>query len=145
MFDNAINIRALPLLVAAAFANPLAAAPARDLAGQWIGTSLLDGQNEPARTTLDLGADDEGSTLRIESRTTCTLKRGNYAPAQVGEPQAWTLSFKSASGGDACARLAQGTFVFRPGAAPRTLELDIVYPGRDGGSNHRRGRLSRYP
>jgi len=149
MFNNASKVRVLPLLLAAAFAcgasNPLAAAAARELNGQWIGSSLLDGQHETAKTTLELGTDDEGTTLRIESRTTCTLKRGNYAPLQGEDAQAWTLTFKAANGGEACDRLVQGKFVVRAGGTARTLDFDVVYPGRDGTSNHRHGRLSRYP
>jgi hypothetical protein len=149
MFENASKVRVLPLLLAASLTSvisiPLAAAATRDLNGQWTGASLLEGQRETAKTTLELGANDEGSTLRIESRTTCTLKRGNYAPLQSQDEQAWSLTFKDAQGGEACERLAQGKFVVRAGSTPRTMEFDVVYPNRDGTSNHRHGMLSRYP
>lgn len=147
MFENASKFRVLSSLLPVSFACAASlslAAAGRDLDGQWIGNSLLDGQHETAKTTLDLGTDDEGSTLRVEGRMTCTLRGGSHAPLQE-DARAWSLSFKSAHGGDACERLAQGKFVVRAGAAPRTIEFDVVYPGRDGTSNHRHGLLSRYP
>ena len=148
MSDNASKARLLSsvLAVALACAAPLsfAAADAHDLNGQWVGSSLLEGQRETAKTMLDLGAGDEGSTLRIESHSTCTLKQGSHAPADE-DAQAWSLSFKSAHGGEACDRLARGKFIVRAGATPHTLDFDVVYPGSDGTPNHRHGRLSRYP
>ncbi len=149
MYEYASKVRLLSSLLvvslACASAISLAATEARDVNGQWIGGSLLDGQRETAKTLLDLGAGEESSTLRIESRSTCTLKRGNYALLEGGDASAWSLSFKAANGGEACERLAQGKFVVRAGANPRTLEFDVVYPGSDGTSNHRHGVLSRYP
>lgn len=121
-----------------------AAAPSADLGGQWIGGSLLDGQRESAKTVLDLDAAGD-STLRVESRVTCTLRGGNVASLDSGATGAWTLSFKSAHGGEACERMAQGKIVLRAGDKPRTLDFDLVYPGRDGASNHRHGLLSHYP
>ena len=148
MFDNASKARLLSSMLAAALACAaplsLAAADTRDLNGQWVGNSLLEGQRETAKTMLDLGAGDESSTLRIEGHTTCTLKQGNHAPLDE-DAQAWSLSFKSAHGGDACDRLVRGKFSVRGGSTPRTLEFDVVYAGSDGTPNHRHGMLSRYP
>ena len=135
----------LALTLSSFAATALAAASPHELSGQWIGGSLLDGQRETAKTTLDLGADDEGTTLRIENRSNCTLKRGNYAPLQGEETSAWSLSFKAAQGGESCERLAQGKFVLRAGATPRTIQFDVVYPSSDGSPNHRHGTLTRYP
>jgi hypothetical protein len=149
MYEYACKVRVLPSLLAVALACTsalaFAASGARDPSGQWIGGSLLDGQRETAKTTLDLGAGGESGTLRIESRSTCTLRRGNFTPIEGGDASAWSLSFKDANGGESCDRLAKGKFVVRAGATARTLEFDVVYPASDGTSNHRHGVLSRYP
>ena len=129
---------AMPLL--AAYAHATASA---ELSGQWVGNSQVDGDKIVARTSLSLGtADAENATLRIEGRSTCTLREGRYASGANG---AWTLSFKDASGGDACARLSKGTFVLHEGTTPRQLDFEVTYPASDGGQNLRRGALSRYP
>lgn len=125
-------------------ATSAAALPAADLSGQWVGASLLDGQRETVKTVLDLNTAGD-STLRVESRMTCTLNGGNVASLDGSDAAAWTLSFKSAHGGEACERMAQGKIVLRAGDKPRTLDFDLVYPGRDGASNHRHGLLSHYP
>jgi len=149
MYSNCMKDRLLSCLIFAALATTTsvagaAATPRTDLSGQWVGGSLLDGQRESAKTVLELnGAGD--STLRVESRMTCTLKGGNVASLDGSDAAAWTLSFKSAHGGEACERMAQGKFVLRAGDKPRTLDFDLVYPGRDGASNHRHGLLSHYP
>ena len=130
-----------------AFAGSLLAlslpAMATDLHGQWVGNSQVDGARSIARTTLMLGAPGaEDSTLRIEGGTTCTLGQGTYA-ADAGDTV--SLTFKQARGGDACARMAKGTFTLRAGSKPRSLEFEASYPGADGGQNQRHGALSRYP
>jgi hypothetical protein len=108
-----------------------------------VGNSQVDGARSVARTTLTLGAADaENSTLRIEGSTTCTLGQGKYA---TGSGDTLSLTFKEARGGDACARMAQGTFSVRAGSKPRTLEFDASYPAADGSPNQRRGALTRYP
>ncbi|MEP6939592.1 MAG: hypothetical protein ABI846_07500 [Rudaea sp.] len=131
------------LAVTASLANAAVTLPG-DMTGQWIGSSLLDGQRETAKTMLDLTGDGD-STLRVESHTTCTLKGGNYTALEGGDAGAWSLAFKSAQGGEACERMTQGKFVLHAGNKPRTLDFDLVYPGRDGASNHRHGMLSHYP
>jgi hypothetical protein len=133
-----LALLATPLL--AAYAHATAGA---ELSGQWVGNSQVDGDKIVARTSLSLGAADaDNTTLRIEGRSTCTLRDGHYA---AGADGAWTLSFKEATGNDACARLARGTFTLRAGTAPRQLDFEVTYPAADGGQNLRRGALSRYP
>lgn len=149
MNSNRMNHRLLSCLIFAALAATAslasaAATPSADLGGQWVGGSLLDGQRETAKTVLELNSTGD-STLRVESRMTCTLKGGDVAALDGSDAAAWTLSFKSAHGGEACERMAQGKIVLRAGNKPRTLDFDLVYPGRDGASNHRHGLLSHYP
>lgn len=114
-----------------------------ELRGQWIGNSQMDGETTIAKTSLSLGAaDDENTTLRVEGRSTCTLRQGHYTAGSSGD---WSLSFKDAKGGEPCTRLAQGTFVLHPGNTPRQMMLDVSYPGPDGHPNQRHGLLTRYP
>jgi hypothetical protein len=114
-----------------------------ELKGQWIGNSQMAGETTVAKTSLSLGApDDDGTTLRVEGRSTCTLRQGHYAAGSGGD---WSLSFKDAKGGESCTRLAQGTFVLHAGNTPRQLTLDVAYPGPDGHQNERHGMLTRYP
>lgn len=111
--------------------------------GQWIGNSEVDGTSIPVRTTLTLGAPDaDDSTLALEGNRTCMLKRGSYS-ASSGD--ALTLTFKLANGGDACERLAKGTFTVRAGESARSITFEAIYPDAKGGKNLRRGVLSRYP
>jgi hypothetical protein len=113
-----------------------------NLRGTWVGNSMLEGERSSVKTTLSLGSTDEqNTTLRIDDTRSCTLKLGSYTEQGT---DAWTLSFKAVQGGEACERLAQGSFSLRTGG-PRKLELDVTYPGRDGSQNHRRGVLNRYP
>jgi len=107
--------------------------------GQWVGNSVLDGRNFPDKTVLTLAADN--ATLRIEGHSVCKLGQGSYSALE----NAWSLSFKQADGGDACARLAKGNFSLHPGSKPRTMEFEVTYPGADGSQNRRYGTLSRYP
>jgi hypothetical protein len=124
-----------------ACASALAAATA-ELSGQWVGSSGIEGGRSGDKTTLALGAPEaDNSTLRIEGRTTCTLRDGSYSAAADG---AWTLSFKGANGTEACERLARGKFTLRQDA-PRKLSFEASYPGPDGTPNQRSGVLSRYP
>ena len=142
------NVQGGPLAVlSTAFAGSLLTisvhAAATDLHGQWVGNSQVEGARSVARTTLTLGASDaENSTLRIEGSTTCTLGRGKYA---TGSGDTLSLTFKQAIGGDACTRMATGTFKVRAGSKSRSLEFEASYPSADGGQNLRRGALSRYP
>lgn len=143
------NVRSryrLTVLLTAALAVTVTSAYAiaePELKGQWIGNSQLDGQNAVSKTSLSLGSpDDEGTTLRVEGRATCTLRQGHYAVGSSGE---WSLSFKDAKGGESCERLAQGTFVLRAGSSPRQLTFEVTYPGPDGHQNQRHGLLTRYP
>ncbi|MEP6484305.1 MAG: hypothetical protein ABJB01_07640 [Rudaea sp.] len=125
---------ALPLMAVAAVGS---------LGGQWTGNSQVDGDRVVSKTTLSLGApDEENSTLRIEGRSTCTLKQGKYSVDGSGSG---TLSFKETMGGDACTRLAKGTFNLHPGNTARQLDFEVKYPGSDGQDVLRRGALSRYP
>ena len=144
MKDRLLSSLSFAALAAAASLASAAATPPTDLSGQWVGGSLLDGQRESAKTVLDLNGTGD-STLRVESRMTCTLRGGNVASLDGSDTAAWTVSFKSAHGGEACGRMAQGKIVLRTGDKPRTLDFDLVYPGRDGASNHRHGLLSHYP
>lgn len=113
-----------------------------NLRGTWIGRSTLEGERTSVKTTLSFGGkDDQNTTLSIDETRSCMLKLGSYSEQGT---DAWTLSFKSAQGGEACERLAQGTFSLRTGG-PHKLEFDVTYPARDGSQNHRRGVLSRYP
>src|ERR1700761_1550365 len=129
------------LFVAPAFAFSAIAADMPT--GQWSGNSQVDGDHTVAKTILSLGtADAEDGTLRIDGRSTCTLKQGKFASADAG---AWTLSFKDTSDGDACPRLAKGTFTLRQGATPRQRDFEVKYPGSDGQYVLRRGALTRYP
>jgi hypothetical protein len=130
------------LLAAAASLSAHAAATA-DVGGQWIGNSWVEGGRGATKSTLALAAPDaDESTFSIEDRSSCTLKRGSYSAA--GD-DAWSLTFKEARGSDACERLAKGTFTLRAGSKPRTLDLEVTYPGPDGQPNVRRGTLTRYP
>lgn len=120
-----------------------AAATTDSLNGQWTGNSKVEGDASIAKTFLSLGIpDSENATLRIEGRNTCTLRQGSYREDSSG---AWTLSFKDTMGGDACIRLAKGTFMLRPGSTSRQLDFDVKYPGSDGQDVRRRGALTRYP
>jgi hypothetical protein len=133
---TAIAVALLPGALAQAAADS-------DVSGQWVGNSQLDGSRSVGKTTLVLGASaTEDSSLRIEDRSTCTLKQGSYSAGANGD---WSLSFKQAKGGDACERLAKGTFTLRSGSSPRALQFEVTYPGPDGGQNVRRGALARYP
>jgi len=136
--------RSLTWLVATASIASLAQATAgADLRGQWVGNSQVDGAHSVSRTTLTLGAPDaEDSSLRIEGNTSCLLSHGKYA---AGSGDAWSLTFKEGRGGDACERMARGTYTVHPGSKPRSLEFEATYPNSDGGQNQRRGALSRYP
>ena len=139
-----VSTRKSIAILIAAFA-PLvgAGATVESLNGQWNGNSQVDGDKSVAKTLLSLGApDSENSTLRIEGRNTCTLRQGSYKADDTG---AWTLSFKDPMGGDACTRLAKGTFMLRPGSTPRQLDFEVKYPGSDGQEVLRRGALTRYP
>jgi hypothetical protein len=132
------------LILLAAFAPLLGAATTTDsLNGQWNGNSQVDGDQSVAKTLLSLGApDSDSATLRIEGRNTCTLRQGSYRADSAGK---WTLSFKDTMGGDACTRLAKGTFMLHPGTTPRQLDFEVNYPGSDGQDIRRRGALTRYP
>ncbi len=111
--------------------------------GQWSGNSRIDGDRAAVKTTLSLGAPDgDDSLLRIDGRNVCTLKHGTYRSNSAGT---WDLSFKEMTGGDACARLAKGTFTLRAGSTPRQLDFEVKYPGADGQDLVRRGALNRYP
>jgi hypothetical protein len=130
----------VPFIVVTSLA---AAATADSINGQWSGNSQVDGDRAVSKTMLSLGTPDgDNTTLRIEGRNTCTLKQGKYSPDASG---AWTLSFKEPMGGDACTRLAKGTFTLRTGATARQLDFEVKYPGSDGQDVLRRGALSRYP
>ena len=129
--------------VAFAAAPAALAAETADVGGQWVGNSRLDGGGTDDKTMLTLGAPDSASSsLRIEGRTTCSLRDGTYQASTDGT---WTLAFKDAKGSDACQRLAKGTFTLRHEASSRQLSFDVSYPGPDGQSNLRRGALTRYP
>lgn len=134
----------VPMAVAATFLAAYAhGTVSAELSGQWMGNSQIEGDKLVAKTSLSLGSPEgENSTLRIDSRNTCTLKQGSYS---AGADGAWNLSFKETTGGEACARLAKGTFVLHPGATPRQLDFEVSYPNSDGQQNLRRGALSRYP
>ena len=131
-------------ILAAAFASVAArAAAAPELGGQWIGNSSIDGQRSVSRATLSLaGVDSDGTTLRIEDASTCTLRKGKYSAASEGS---WTLSFSDASGGDSCKRLAAGTFALRRGERPKQLYLEATYQSADGAQAVRRAIFNRYP
>jgi len=126
------------------FVTSLAAAATIDtISGQWSGHSQVDGDQVVAKTMLSVGSpDEENAFLRIEGRSTCTLKQGKYSSDESG---AWTLSFKEPMGGDACTRLAKGTFKLHPGSTARQLDFEVKYPGSDGQEILRRGALIRYP
>ena len=130
------------VLVAATASLGVHAATIADVSGQWVGNSWVDGGRVPAKSSLALAANADESTFSIEDRSPCTLKHGSYTAA--GD-DAWSLSFKEARGGEACDRLVKGTFTLRAGSRPRTLELEVTYPGPDGQPNVRRGALVRYP
>ncbi|HEX4481357.1 MAG TPA: hypothetical protein VH082_11140 [Rudaea sp.] len=139
-----VSTRTLTIVLIAAL-SPLSGAIATtdSLNGQWTGNSKVEGDQSIAKTFLSLGApDNENATLRIEGRNTCTLRQGSYRADTAG---AWTMSFKDTMGGDACTRLAKGTFTLRPGSTPRQLDFDVTYPGSDGKDVRRRGALTRYP
>jgi hypothetical protein len=138
------STRKTAVLLLAACAPLLGAATTTDsLSGQWNGNSQVDGDQSVAKTLLSLGGPDaDNATLRIEGRNTCTLRQGSY---RVDSSGAWTLSFKDTMGGDACTRLAKGTFVLHPGSTPRQLDFEVKYPGSDGQDVRRRGALTRYP
>jgi hypothetical protein len=122
---------------------PAFATTPSDLRGQWVGNSTLDGGSSIAKTTLSLGAPDkDDSALRIEGNSSCVLGHGSYA---AGSGEAWSLTFKDASGGALCERLAKGSFTVRPGSAPRSVEFEAAYPNSDGGTNRRSGILKHYP
>ena len=141
MQRNSRNLTALA--IAALLGASAPAAATADVSGQWVGNSQLDGSRNLGKTTLVLGAADaEDSMLRIEDRSSCTLKQGKYSAAADGS---WSISFKEAKGGESCERLAKGTFTLHEGVSPRTLQFEVTYPGPDGGQNLRRGALSRYP
>jgi|GEM_PF-1476449 hypothetical protein len=130
------------MLVTPLLAMRVHASAGGDLDGRWLGSLHIDGDAAPAPTSLLLGhADEANATLRIEGRHTCTLRHGRY----VADGGAWRLTFTEASGGAACARLAQGTFVLRQGKAPRQLDLEIAQLGADGKEIVRRGSVTRYP
>ncbi len=141
-----ITTRTLTIALIATFTPLIAAAvaaPGDSLNGQWTGNSKVEGDQSIAKTFLSLGGpDSENATLRIEGRNTCTLRLGSYRADASG---AWTLSFKDTMGGDACTRLAKGTFTLRPGSSPRQLDFDVKYPGSDGQDVRRSGALTRYP
>lgn len=139
-----ISTRKIAVALCAAFAPFLgAAATSESLSGQWNGNSQVDGDQSIAKTLLSLGAPDaDGATLRIEGRNTCTLRGGSYRADASG---AWKLSFTYTLGGDACTRLAKGTFTLRPGSSARQLDFEVKYPGSDGQDIRRRGALTRYP
>ena len=119
------------------------ASASTDLHGQWVGNSQLDGSRAAAKTTLVLGsADSDDSSLRLDDRNPCTLRHGTWSSAAN---DAVTLSFKDANGSEACERLARGRFTLVPGTAPRSLRLEVAYPGPDGSENIRHGVLTRYP
>ena len=119
------------------------AATAETINGQWTGNSQVDGDQAVAKTMLSLGSPDgDNASLRIEGRSTCTLKQGTYSSDASG---AWTLSFKEPMGGDACTRLAKGTFKLHSGSTARQLDFEVKYPGADGQEILRRGALTRYP
>lgn len=125
------------------FVSLAAAATMDAISGQWTGNSQVDGDQAVAKTMLSLGAPDgDNATLRIEGRNTCTLKQGKYSSDEAG---VWTLSFKEPMGGDACTRLAKGTFRLHPGSTARQLDFEVKYPGSDGQEIQRRGALTRYP
>ena len=133
----------LSVLLFLPFVSVVAATTANSLNGQWTGNSQVDGDRVVSKTMLSLGApDEENSTLRIEGRSTCMLRLGTYSVDASG---AGTLSFKENRGGDACTRLAKGTFTLHPGSTPRQLDFEVKYPGSDGQDVLRRGALSRYP
>jgi hypothetical protein len=133
----------LPVLVALPLVSTVAVAAAGSLGGQWTGNSQVDGDRVVSKTMLSLGGpDEENSMLRIEGRSTCTLKQGTYSVDASGSG---TLSFKETMGGDACTRLAKGTFTLHQGNTPRQLDFEVKYPGSDGQDVLRRGALSRYP
>jgi hypothetical protein len=132
------------VILIAALAPALGTAATLDsLNGQWNGNSQVDGDKSVAKTLLSLGAPEgDNSTLRIEGRNTCTLRQGSYKSDNSGT---WTLSFKDPMGGDACTRLAKGTFTLRSGSTARQLDFEVKYPGSDGQEVLRRGALTRYP
>ncbi len=133
----------LAILVAALTPMLGVAATLDALNGQWNGNSQVDGDKSVAKTLLSLGTPDtDNSTLRIEGRNTCTLRQGSYKSDAAG---AWTLSFKDTMGGDACTRLAKGTFMLHAGSTARQLDFEVKYPGSDGQEVLRRGALTRYP
>jgi hypothetical protein len=130
----------LPIVFAMSFAS---AATVDTISGQWTGNSQVDGDRFVSKTMLSLGSPDgENALLRIEGRNTCTLRQGTYSSDASG---AWTLSFKDPMGGDACTRLAKGTFTLHPGSNTRQLDFEVKYPGSDGQEVLRRGALTRYP
>ncbi len=139
-----ITIRNTTIALFAALAPFLGAAATTDsLSGQWNGNSQVEGDQSIAKTLLSLGAPDaDGATLRIEGRNTCTLRGGSYRADSAGT---WTLSFKDTMGGDACTRLAKGTFKLHSGSGARQLDFEVQYPGSDGQDIRRRGALTRYP
>ena len=136
----------VPLAICTAIALFAASAGAMaetQLKGQWTGTSQLRGESSTSKTVLSLGSpDDEAATLRLEGRSTCNLRQGKYAPDGNG---GWNLSFKEASGGDACTRLAQGKFTLHESASSRQILFDVSYPAAGGEQNQRHGALNRYP
>jgi len=139
-----LHRRTLPGVIALiASIAAISASASTDLHGQWVGNSQLDGSRAAAKTTLVLGyADSDDSTLRLDDRNPCTLRGGTWTSAAN---DAVTLSFKDANGSEACERLARGRFTLLPGTAPRSLRLEVAYPGPDGGENVRHGVLTRYP
>ena len=135
--------KSIAILIAAFAPLVGASATVDSLNGQWNGNSQVDGDRSVAKTMLSLGAPDgDNSTLRIEGRNTCTLRQGSYKADDTGT---LTLSFKDPMGGEACTRLAQGTFTLHPGSTPRQLDFEVKYPGSDGQEVLRRGALTRYP
>ena len=136
-------VRAAAVAAVALFATSAGAVAETQLKGQWNGTSQLRGESSTAKTFLSLGApDDESATLRLEGRTNCSLRDGKYSADGNG---VWNLSFKQASGGDACRRLAQGKFTLHESASSKQILLDVSYPSANGEQNQRHGALNRYP